>query len=402
MRLVVKRLSPLLVLLMLLSSGTSVWAQDQADGRLPSCDLAPFDIVYRYFFSPDFSQDSLVFTVAVGRGGHGWQFYRSTNGGLSWNLNREARVDGVAFSPYYLTDATIFSAEGSHLFRSVDRGATWEQLILPEDGPTLGGIDAPIVAASADTIFYGAANPPGSAAPNTRGLFKIKVGENGVTWEQLTFRNVNSISLSPDFARDQTLFIGEYDYKVNYGLRKSVDGGKTWRNSSVGIDLSAGPTGSSYTVMSFAPGYPDDAVIFAQTASRYYRSDDKGVTWQQVDPLVPRWSDYRYFKPNWIVSPNFARDRTAWIEFGTWLTRDAGETWRQVGATEYMDLTAREWCEGERCGMLLLGGSGWYEPAGVYKSFDLGRTWQCADAPTPAWWPDVPPLVSTWLPVIVR
>jgi hypothetical protein len=67
------------------------------------------------------------------------------------------------------------------------------------------------------------------------------------------------------------------------------------------------------------------------------------------------------------------------------------------------DLAAREWCAGDRCGVLLLGGGAWWDDrAGVYKSFDLGRTWHCADAPTPAWWPDIPPLTPTWLPLIYR
>jgi hypothetical protein len=401
LRLISKLLSPISVLLFLVSSGAGVSAQTQKTDVFPVCAALPFKAVFRYHFSPTFELDHTVFAFAIGAGEEEWGLHRSADGGISWRLIRGEWLGRLAFSPNYAADSTIFATGLSGVARSTDRGVTWEPLRgAPITRPDIGS-QSPLAAADANTVFLGAGTAPESNDLRTRGLFRITVEPNSATWEQLTSYSVNAIALSPDFGADRTLFIGEHTYKINLGLRKSVDGGKTWKYSSLGIDLGQGIKGPGTTNVLFSPNYPRDETLFAQTVSRYYRSTDRGVTWQRVDPLN-EWNEPSYFVPSWILSPDFASDQTAWIDFGTWVTRDAGATWKWLGLTEYMDVTARKWCEGDRCGVLLLGGSGWLTPAGVYKSFDLGRTWRCADAPTPAWWPDIPPLVPTWLPVIFK
>ena len=310
----------------------------------------------------------------------------------------------------YTEDHTVFASAyalhpnggdyEAYFLRSTDSGATWERLRIPDNGPQPGAV-APFVVVDPDTIYYGAGGGPWPIDPSALGVFRITFDTTDVAWEQLTQLRVNSVTLAPQFDRDPTLFVGEYYYKVTFGLRRSDDGGKTWVSSSAGIDLNPGYWGAGDTEATFAPGYPADNLVFARTASRYYRSADAGDSWQRVDSLperLDRWDKV----PHWVLSPYFDRDRTAWIEYGAWMTTDAGDTWQRTRGGEVSDLAAREWCEGERCGVLLLGGSAANGAAGVYKSFDLGRTWQCPDAPTPAWWPDVPPPARHWLPLLAR
>jgi hypothetical protein len=253
-----------------------------------------------------------------------------------------------------------------------------------------------------DVIYYPVGGLPGPYDPQARGLFRATLGD-GVTIEQLATGKLNAVSVSPNFAADHTIFISQYEYKINLGLKKSTDGGRTWARSDEGIDLNPTLSGSALTdAVTFAPGDGTDSLRFVRSSQKYYRSLDSGATWQRVDALPEIWGAWPT-DAKWVLSPYFAQDRTAWIEYGAWRTRDAGDTWQEVRMAQVKDLAAREWCAGDRCGVLLLGGGAWWDDrAGVYKSFDLGRTWHCADAPTPAWWPDIPPLTPTWLPVIFK
>jgi hypothetical protein len=236
----------------------------------------------------------------------------------------------------------------------------------------------------------------------SHGLYRFTFSGANVMWERASDKHINEIALSPDFANDHALMIGAYGYKLNYGPYKSVDAGHTWVSIDSGIDLSFNGASGMTESLLFAPDYPADDFLFSEALSNYYRSRDRGQTWQRVDPLglnPPTSTE----PARWVLSPYFTSDRTAWIDYGRWITRDAGETWNRAGSARVADLVAREWCQGGKCGTLLLGrGSGPNQPAAVRKSFDLGRTWQCPNQPTPAWWPDVPPLAPTWLPVLFR
>ena len=382
-------------------------------GNLPACETSPrqFQIAESFYFSADFSRDQVVFVTAVYPEERGWRFYRSDDGGRTWGESLAEGVGNMAFSPNYAQDHTILalpfygSATEPYIWRSQDRGATWEKLFTPPGAPAVSR-SSPMVMADTDTIYFGRSNVTGPwTDPTSRGFFRFTFTSVGAAaWEQLAYMSVNDIALSPDFAHDQTVFIGQFSYKINLGLLKSTDGGRTWRDSDAGIDLENHLNGTGTTETVFAPGYPADAVLFAATDSRYYRSMDQGATWQPVY-LVPYWQTNpdAMDAPHWVLSPRFTSDRHAWIEYGKVMTADAGDTWQRASSVEMSNLAAREWCEGERCGVLLLGAMEYGEGhVGVYKSFDLGRTWHCSDEPTPAWWPDVPPVGWTFFPVIAR
>lgn len=372
---------------------------------LPTCQTSQFRAVDQYFFSSDFKGDQVLLAAATRPGDEGWKLYRSTDGGVTWTLNLNEYVLAMSFSPTYVQDGTIYAiplpkSSPGYFLRSTDRSATWERIGIPAEGPGIGGSALAVV--DPQTLYYGAATTPGPADPIRRGLFRFDFSADGVNWEQLTYRNVDQIALSPNFAQDQTMFISESGYKVNYGLSKSTDGGRIWTPSSNGIDLSPGGTDGGHTEAVFAPGFPADPVLFARTVYRYYRSLDGGAFWQRVDPLPELEGASPLAWPHWVLSPSFGRDRMAWIDYGRLQTTNAGDTWRQISYAQPQALAAREWCEGERCGVLLLaGGLGADKHYGVFKSYDLGRTWHCPDDLTPARWPDAPPNV-VWLPVVAE
>jgi photosystem II stability/assembly factor-like uncharacterized protein len=102
--------------------------------------------------SPNFKQDETLFA------GTESGLFRSTNGGRAW---RElafaadlAPVLGLALSPDYAQDGTVYAGtELAGLWRSVDRGVTWQR--LSEDvigGEFEGPLNAVLAASAADLL----------------------------------------------------------------------------------------------------------------------------------------------------------------------------------------------------------------------------------------------------------
>jgi photosystem II stability/assembly factor-like uncharacterized protein len=89
--------------------------------------------------SPDFGADETVF-AAVESG-----VFRSTNGGRAWRESSfpidDAPVISLAISPGFGTDHTLFAGTEAHgLFKSVDRGKTWQRLAAQAIGDSVDAI----------------------------------------------------------------------------------------------------------------------------------------------------------------------------------------------------------------------------------------------------------------------
>jgi len=131
-----------------------------------------------------------------------------------------------------------------------------------------------------------------------------------------------ALTLSPDYARDQTLLGGV----VGLGVFRSTDGGQLWLPSSTGL-LSMG-----IEQLFVSPGFAQDRTAFVRARTGgLHRSTDGGQTWQPMGVnLAPL-----------AMSPEFDRDH---ILMGVAyvgaerppelrISRDGGETWQAVGPT---------------------------------------------------------------------
>jgi photosystem II stability/assembly factor-like uncharacterized protein len=88
--------------------------------------------------SPNFKQDETLFA------GTETGLFRSTNGGRAWReldfAADAAPVLGLAISPDYAQDGTVYAGtEAAGLWRSRDRGASWERLAAAVIGDSSGG-----------------------------------------------------------------------------------------------------------------------------------------------------------------------------------------------------------------------------------------------------------------------
>ena len=270
--------------------------------------------------SPGFKDDETVFVTLGGSG-----FFKSNNEGMSWNEKNRGfdtdsfgavRLASLAVSPGYPADGTLFAGTGKFgAARTDDDAQLWRER---RDGLPQNKLGAffPIITISfspdytADqTLFAGA-----------QGHGAFRTVNDGRDWAAvntgLTADDVNAFAVSPAFAADRTVYAA-----TSSGVFKSADGGVTWALSSNGITL------LGINSVAPSPGFATDKTILVGTTGGVFKSTDGGVTWTQADGGLTN------FTINSVaLSPGFPTDRTGFIGTGAGIfrTSDGGATWAEA------------------------------------------------------------------------
>lgn len=228
----------------------------------------------------------------------GWR--RSTDGGNIWQA-----LDGLE-SSYELREIVetpqgdkLFVATDAGVFRSTDRGLTWE--------PANRGLGAPSILTLAiglnDAVF---------TTLDGGGL--LRSIDNGTTWQPadqgLKDRIVRSLIITPD---GHTLFAGTYN-----GLFQSRDNGFSWQP--------VGPPLDDYSVTTLLVG-PDARTLFVGTfGAGIFRSSDLGATWvEAVQGIEGRWVN------SLTVGP-YGQKLFAATDEGVFRSSDNGTSWQLTAA----------------------------------------------------------------------
>jgi len=277
--------------------------------------------LFHLILSPDYPQDRTLFATA------GWQPYRSTDGGnswqaLGWGLPAVFPISALAISPAYGQDRTVY-AGGNYLdpriFLSTDGGESWQA----------SGQGLPESSSGVDALAFS----PGYATDHTvyvwlknRGLYRST--DRGASWEQVFKEegwSVQSLVLSPRFPTDGILFAGAL-----FGqLRQSLDGGFTWQDLSRGL-----PAGTVWVrALALSPDFEKDGTLFAGLDEGVIKSTDRGRTWRPVNAGLPLKGDGP--PPpvlSLAISPDYATDGTLFVglvDYGVYRSVDGGENWRR-------------------------------------------------------------------------
>jgi photosystem II stability/assembly factor-like uncharacterized protein len=196
----------------------------------------------------------------------------------------------------------------------------------------------------------------------------LRSEDGGRTWQDAyvsleleTTLPTAAVVVSPNFAADHSVFAG-----APGGILRSMDGGQTWQVAT----LPSPPPFVSTLVVS--PTYPQDGTLLAGTLEDgVFRSGDRGDRWAA-------WN-FGLLDLNILsmaVSPDYARDETLFVgaESGIFRSTNGGRAWREVNFSPdlapvlCLAISPNYFEDG-----VLFAGT---ESHGLFQSRDRGRSWE--------------------------
>jgi photosystem II stability/assembly factor-like uncharacterized protein len=323
--------------------------------------------------SPAFAEDGTAFAAFSGVG-----LLRTTDSGDTWEaanaglIYENAAFTALALSPSFTQNRTLYAllawwaegSEGSRLYRSTDSGDSWQGLqaglpsesrvtalsLLDNDFLFLGTEDGGIYRAAVDDLGWAAV-----------------VGREGMVQPYQV--DVNGLAISPDYARDRTIYAGS----AAAGVFLSTDGGLHWQETG----FPARGSDPDLFHLALSPDYPQDRTLFATAGWRPYRSTDGGNTWQVLGRGLPA-----VFPTSALaVPPDYGQDRTVYAG-GNYLfprifvSTDGGESWQASGQglpESSSGIDAIAFSPGYTMDRTTYA---WVKNRGLYRSTDGGASWE--------------------------
>ena len=250
-------------------------------------------------------------SLAIALGTYGGGFYLSEDRGTNWTIGNQGlvttRLTDLSFSTEYSASGVIYAGASGRLLRSSDHGSSWQRISLQKTGfgrrvlNKLGSWGVPTAwLRSSDSVGSSRVYPtfivtipgPGTDrvlfATRSHGVMAFDGLSESVesVWSG-TNRLMNSLTISPDFERDNTLFSsirGE-------SLLRSEDGGISWVAVNNGLEFvqhwTDDPEGGGLRrdiYVAISPDFEIDHTLFAGSPAGdgLYVSHDRGNSWTRV------------------------------------------------------------------------------------------------------------------------
>jgi photosystem II stability/assembly factor-like uncharacterized protein len=198
------------------------------------------------------------------------RLYRSVDGGLSWEVASSwafGVITALAVSANYAGDGTLFVATEEGVFRSLDRGSSWQSA-------GFGLLDTDILCLACAPNF--AQTELLWAGTIGGGFYRSR--NAGRAWRESGFglpdSAIQCLAVSPAFGEDQTLFVGT----ETAGIFRSRDGGQSWE--AIAPELA----GQSVNCLDLSPQFHgirpgQSGYLLAGTSTGLFLSPDGGEQW---------------------------------------------------------------------------------------------------------------------------
>ncbi len=315
-----------------------------------------------YMVMPDIQNSHRLYAATHNTATGGGYFFVSDDAGRTWQQGRGLdirRVRAFTLKQDPAAPNTMYLGTNLGLFRSVDRGNSWTQLVAPKapvkrapakkptpkgtvkkTGSVVAKAAAPAPAVKGPKLLPAIAEKvtiietiPGGGlyAGTEKGLYRSLDLTKG--WEHLAFgegfnTNVFAIHVSP--ARPDTVWVGT----ATSGVLVSRDKGLTWNR--VGGAVSNVPVSS----IASDPKRPDH--IYVGTTQTFYLSRDDGKTWRQRGGNLSLGNFTSI-----LINPNNTNEilisSSIDTDGGIFLSTDAGERWKRIDTKEMKLPSRRIW-----------------------------------------------------------
>ena len=257
---------------------------------------------------------------------------------------------------------------GDGIYKSTDAGKTWRNMGL-KDSRQIGGI---VIDPRNSDVVYVAAEGSVWGPGGDRGLFKTTDG--GKTWKKIQTisenTGINNIVMDP---RNPDVLYSTSEQRRRHvftkigggpesAVWKSTNAGETWVKIMKGF--ATGDLGGMG--MAISPVNPDVLYIIVEAKkgqSGFYRSQDRGATWQKMSDYS---SQGQYF--NTVICDPKNVDKVYSLETVSKYSEDGGATWKTIGNNHRHVDDHAMWIDPSDPKHFMIGGDG-----GAYESFDAGK-----------------------------
>jgi photosystem II stability/assembly factor-like uncharacterized protein len=249
-------------------------------------------------------------------------FFRSDDFGGNWkSLTLPVETRSLPFAFAVAADGAAFVGFGSgQFFRSLDRGESWT---AASSAPPPFSIVRSIVADPAAPATIWALTPSG--------LFRSP--DRGSSWELRGGGSAASLALVP--GNSAVMFAGAAG-----GVWKSTDGGRTWQPLGVGPPFSAAASVVALAVDPRAPAvvYAGAASVFGDPGQGFFRSEDSGAAWNRFNRGLPGETIFALIadpsNPEIVYAAAFSPGAAS-----IYKSRDGGGSWERVGPADVNGVT---------------------------------------------------------------
>lgn len=231
---------------------------------------------------PDDENLNTWFAGSVGGG-----VWKTTDAGLSW-IHSTENLTNLATSTIVMAPSNhdvlyvgtgegfnnVDQIDGSGIWKTTDRGLTWEQLESTTNGD-FQNVMRIVVDPNDENILLAAANPGFNGGGSPSQIFKSTDG--GETWYSVY--SGQNLSVQQIVANPNNFNI-LYSTINNFGVAKSTNAGESW------VSKNSGLSGGRFE-LAVSPVNPNRLYISAEggpAGSIFYYSDDAADTWTRIDP----------------------------------------------------------------------------------------------------------------------
>ena len=321
---------------------------------------------FTYSITPDIERPNLLYATTQNTTTGGGFFYLSNDGGNSWQQAKSLDISRI--SPFAViqdrADTNIlYLATNVGLFKSLDRGNEWTQIVAPkpppakrtarrssrrkttrakvapvavkEETPPAEPDLIPILEDKVKVLSYTQDGQNGILAGTENGLYRSYDISKG--WKKISLgENVdpNIFVIYTSLQQPETIWVGT----VLSGVLVSRNNGETWQK--IGGTATGVPDGVPVSSIMIDPKNSNN--IYVGTSQTFFLSRDGGKTWMRRGGNLPL-GNYTSILINPNNSDEIYTSSALEADGGIFYSDDAGLNWRRIDSKDLKLPSHRVW-----------------------------------------------------------